>query len=493
MSCEVIQIGTRKFKILFPDLLRPLTDREFADLRESIRREGVLSPVIVTQDDGVIDGIHRLRAAKAEGLRRVPVVVKPESPARARDLALTLNTDRRHLTPDELQRVRAERIERVAAKRAEGKSLRAIADEEGVSPEQVRQDVKQATVKGLTVEPAGGTVTGRDGKTRTATPKPRAGCIAYKDLDAGTREILGNRKIIDDTKQMRALLRIKDRDERHRVARLLADGKARTVNNARALLGRMRLDARLEGTRPAACGADAMTKTVREMVAQASVLADDYLAGGEWLAVGAVTGHLRQKLPPERLMWYYRQRDPAAADRQGKTLDALLDEAASLLAHEVVELKSCESERRGKVLWLRLPPAAAHTDAEPDPENNPEDRKVRGKGIMLANEAINCLTRIPQDDALRKRAGQLVTDWIKTHITKPTKAEREAEFAARTRLKDVWPLLDELDYWGKAHEGQMSPVAIKQLAIKLRRVIDGIVARGEIVAPDVDSCPNNAV
>lgn len=37
----------------------------------------------------------------------------------------------------------------------------------------------------------------------------------------------------------------------------------------------------------------------------------------------------------------------------------------------------------------------------------------RGKGVILANEAINCLMRIPKNDALRKRGFQLVTDFIR--------------------------------------------------------------------------------
>src|SRR5262249_23284025 len=45
--------------------------------------------------------------------------------------------------------------------------------EEGVSAERVRQDLKEATVKGLTVEPEPNQVTGLDGKKRSATrPRP---------------------------------------------------------------------------------------------------------------------------------------------------------------------------------------------------------------------------------------------------------------------------------------------------------------------------------
>lgn len=46
-----------------------------------------------------------------------------------------------------------------------------------------------------------------------------------------------------------------------------------------------------------------------------------------------------------------------------------------------------------------------------EPDDKPGEKK--GMGIIRANEAINCLTRIPKNDALRKRGFQLVTDWIR--------------------------------------------------------------------------------
>lgn len=41
--------------------------------------------------------------------------------------------------------------------------------------------------------------------------------------------------------------------------------------------------------------------------------------------------------------------------------------------------------------------------------------KAKGVGIIRAHEAINSLSRIPKNDALRKRGFQLVTDWIKAN------------------------------------------------------------------------------
>jgi hypothetical protein len=50
--------------------------------------------------------------------------------------------------------------------------------------------------------------------------------------------------------------------------------------------------------------------------------------------------------------------------------------------------------------------------AQQDDDEQPSGER-RGVGIIRANEAINCLIRIPKNDALRKRGFQLVTDWIR--------------------------------------------------------------------------------
>ena len=54
--------------------------------------------------------------------------------------------------------------------------------------------------------------------------------------------------------------------------------------------------------------------------------------------------------------------------------------------------------------------------ADPEPVEEPStDGKPLGVGVIRANEAINCLIRIPKNDRLRKRGFQIVTDWIKAN------------------------------------------------------------------------------
>ena len=51
--------------------------------------------------------------------------------------------------------------------------------------------------------------------------------------------------------------------------------------------------------------------------------------------------------------------------------------------------------------------------AKPAKLKEPKEGELQGVGVFRANEAINCLSRIPKNDALRKRGFQIVTDWIR--------------------------------------------------------------------------------
>src|SRR5262245_18133873 len=97
-----IKVGDRTFGILFPDLLRPLDPEERQQLRDSIRANGVAVPIVVDEHDGVIDGGHRTTLSAELGLAGIPVVVRSGlTHKQKRDLALSLNLHRRHMTREE--------------------------------------------------------------------------------------------------------------------------------------------------------------------------------------------------------------------------------------------------------------------------------------------------------------------------------------------------------------------------------------------------------
>jgi ParB family chromosome partitioning protein len=76
-----------------------------AELADSIRRRGVLQPVLVEDAGGgrylIVAGERRVRAARLAGLDRVPVIVRSFSPEERLEIALIENLQREDLTPIE--------------------------------------------------------------------------------------------------------------------------------------------------------------------------------------------------------------------------------------------------------------------------------------------------------------------------------------------------------------------------------------------------------
>jgi hypothetical protein len=172
---EIVMAPRARLGPLFPDLLRPLTERERERLADSLREDGVLAPLHVDEAWGVIDGGHRLQIAEEQGILALPVKVhRGLSPDQKRKLAVALNVARRHLTPEEQQAAHKSRVPRVAAKKQAGQSTREIAAEEGISQTQVQQDLKEAIEQGCSIEPEGGKTKRKGGGTYPASRKKEA-------------------------------------------------------------------------------------------------------------------------------------------------------------------------------------------------------------------------------------------------------------------------------------------------------------------------------
>lgn len=142
---------------LFPEL-DPATE---AALRSSIKRYGVLVPVVKDQHGRVIDGHHRARLAAELGVRCPTRKIEVRDDDHAIELAGTLNLDRRQLTVKQRRAL-------VADLRTEGHSLRAIGRAVGVDDKTVRNDLATADPSAVPER-----VVGLDGKSRPATRPAR--------------------------------------------------------------------------------------------------------------------------------------------------------------------------------------------------------------------------------------------------------------------------------------------------------------------------------
>lgn len=117
---------------------------EIARMTERMERDGYdpRFPIVLFCGK-ILDGRNRYIACVDADV--LPLLVEfPGTEDEAREFVQTANEERRHLAAEWLAARRAERVERVAASRVDGKSLRTIAEEEGVSQSQVRRDIEES-------------------------------------------------------------------------------------------------------------------------------------------------------------------------------------------------------------------------------------------------------------------------------------------------------------------------------------------------------------
>jgi ParB family chromosome partitioning protein len=143
-----------------------------------------------------------------------------------------------------------------------------------------------------------------------------------------------------------------------------------------------------------------------------------------------------------------------------------------------------EMDRTGKVdpAYQKVPKKKATQGKRPRPKRrsntfhslDPQGKEILDKHRLTYSDAQMMELRLVTNNAVRHRLAALVAMDKATSVAK-AKDLLLYQLADETGLdnlyKAVSPLLEELDQWGKAHEFQMSPVAIRRIAVALRRAI----------------------
>lgn len=101
---EILEVDINNV-IANPDQPRTqFNQKELDELADSIKRNGLLQPILVCQkDDGyeVIAGERRLRACKIAGMKKIPIIVKETNKNKKMEIALIENIQREDLNPME--------------------------------------------------------------------------------------------------------------------------------------------------------------------------------------------------------------------------------------------------------------------------------------------------------------------------------------------------------------------------------------------------------
>jgi len=95
--CGIEELSPNRFQSR-----RDFNDREQRRLVTSIKKNGIIQPIVVRRSDTgyeIIAGERRWRAAQAAGLKEVPVVVRDAGDSEAAELSLIENVQREGLNP----------------------------------------------------------------------------------------------------------------------------------------------------------------------------------------------------------------------------------------------------------------------------------------------------------------------------------------------------------------------------------------------------------
>lgn len=142
-----------------------LTADEYIELEQSIRDDGVLVPIIVSEDGQIVDGHHRAEIARVHGLE-CPRVVKHGTETELRTFAYSLNLHRRHLSREQKRELIGEslRSDPQLSNREHGKRVGAHKN----TVDDVRDDLEST---GQIAQ--SDTRTSGDGRERPASQPPR--------------------------------------------------------------------------------------------------------------------------------------------------------------------------------------------------------------------------------------------------------------------------------------------------------------------------------
>jgi len=102
---ELKEISVSKIKVGKYDLRLDKQDEEIADLAASIKRIGVIEPLVVSAQRGVynlIAGHRRFRAAKEARLKKVPCLIEGRKMAVQSEVAIAENFYRKDMSPIEM-------------------------------------------------------------------------------------------------------------------------------------------------------------------------------------------------------------------------------------------------------------------------------------------------------------------------------------------------------------------------------------------------------
>ena len=96
-----MELSIKNLKLVrYENKIPDLSKKDFYALKDSIERWGIIEPIVINQNNVIICGKERYRAALLLELEKVPVVIrKTNGSAEIKNISLEENLKRRHFSP----------------------------------------------------------------------------------------------------------------------------------------------------------------------------------------------------------------------------------------------------------------------------------------------------------------------------------------------------------------------------------------------------------
>ena len=94
-----MEVPTKQLKIIrYEKDIPDLSKKGFSELKQSIEKWGIIEPIVINQNNIIICGKERYRAALVLGIEKVPVVIrKTNGKNEIKNISMEENLRRRHL------------------------------------------------------------------------------------------------------------------------------------------------------------------------------------------------------------------------------------------------------------------------------------------------------------------------------------------------------------------------------------------------------------
>ncbi len=93
----------KEYSFKYSEILPPLSSNKYETLKQNIKQHGIEIPIIIDDQDNVIDGQHRLKIAVELGIEDIPLMVRSGlTEVEKQQMAIDLNIHRRELSKGQL-------------------------------------------------------------------------------------------------------------------------------------------------------------------------------------------------------------------------------------------------------------------------------------------------------------------------------------------------------------------------------------------------------